>query len=64
MRAYIKALLADIRGATAIEYGLILALVFLAMVGAAAGVGTETGLMWDRVSDEVVDARERGTKAD
>ena len=43
----------DERGATAVEYGLILALVFLAMVGAVASVaGTTTG-MWNYVSNKV-----------
>ncbi|WP_379547171.1 Flp family type IVb pilin [Qipengyuania sp. DSG2-2] len=47
----------DRSGATAIEYGLILALVFLTMIGAVTGVGTETIDMWDDVSEEVSDAR-------
>lgn len=57
MHNLFKAILADRSGATAVEYGLILALVFLAMIGAVTGVGTETIDMWDEVSDEVSDAR-------
>ena len=41
----------DQRGATAVEYGLILALIFLAMVGAIALVATTTINMWNNVSE-------------
>jgi pilus assembly protein Flp/PilA len=41
---------ADVRGATAIEYGLILALVFLAMVGAAQGLGVQISETLEEVS--------------
>lgn len=50
---HLKELLKDRRGATAVEYGLILALVFLAMVGAIRGVATETSEMWNNVSNAV-----------
>ena len=43
----------DTRGATAVEYGLILALVFLAMVGAIQTFGNETIGMWTGVADKV-----------
>ena len=43
----------DERGATAVEYGLILALIFLAMVGAVANFATATINMWNHVSEEV-----------
>ncbi len=43
----------DQRGATAVEYGLILALIFLAMAGAIALVASTTVTMWNNVSDEV-----------
>ncbi len=43
----------DERGATAVEYGLILALVFLAMVGAVASVAGTTTTMWNEVSTKV-----------
>ncbi|UUL81284.1 Flp family type IVb pilin [Sphingomonas qomolangmaensis] len=51
-----KRLFDDRRGATAVEYGLILALVFLAIVGAIAGVADATITMWDGVSTDVEDA--------
>lgn len=41
------------RGATAIEYGLILALVALAVVGSMTNVATKTINMWGNVSNEV-----------
>jgi pilus assembly protein Flp/PilA len=47
---------ADVRGATAIEYGLILALVFLAMVGAVAGFGKQVNTMFNHVSSTSVEA--------
>jgi pilus assembly protein Flp/PilA len=43
----------DQRGATAVEYGLILALIFLAVVGAISLLATKTIDMWNHVSDEV-----------
>ena len=46
----------DSRGATAIEYGLILAMVFLAMVGAVVALGDEDTNMFNRVSSTSVSA--------
>lgn len=46
-------LIRDTRGATAVEYGLILALIFLTMVMAVRGVASETIQMWNNVSNEV-----------
>jgi pilus assembly protein Flp/PilA len=46
----------DERGATAVEYGLILAMVFLAMVGALSLVADITISMWGNVSAAVIDA--------
>jgi pilus assembly protein Flp/PilA len=43
----------DQKGATAVEYGLILALIFLAVAGAIKGVATVTIGMWDNVSNDV-----------
>jgi pilus assembly protein Flp/PilA len=49
---------ADKRGATAVEYGLILALIALAAVTAIRGVATETTNMWNNVSDTVIGVTE------
>jgi pilus assembly protein Flp/PilA len=43
----------DERGATAVEYGLILALVFLAMVGAVSLFASTTTTMWNDVATKV-----------
>jgi pilus assembly protein Flp/PilA len=43
----------DERGATAVEYGLILALIFLAVVGAISLLATTTTTMWNNVSEQV-----------
>ncbi|WP_340265151.1 Flp family type IVb pilin [Sphingobium mellinum] len=42
------------RGATAIEYGLILALVCLAMITALSNVANKTTGMWNNVSTQVL----------
>jgi pilus assembly protein Flp/PilA len=44
------------RGATAVEYGLILALIFLAMVVGVVSVGASTSGMWNNVSSSVKNA--------
>ncbi|PZU10460.1 MAG: Flp family type IVb pilin [Sphingobium sp.] len=41
------------RGATAVEYGLILAMIFLAIIVAVSNVATKTVGMWNNVSNEV-----------
>jgi pilus assembly protein Flp/PilA len=51
-----RELLADVRGATAIEYGLILAMVFLAMMGAVQAFGIEVIKIFDDVSTTSVSA--------
>ncbi len=43
-------LMRSTRAATAVEYGLILALVFLAAVTAIGGVANSTTTMWNNVS--------------
>ncbi len=49
--------LTDRRGATAVEYGLIIALVVLAMVGALGNFARGSSSMWANVSERVVNAR-------
>ncbi|WP_271079650.1 Flp family type IVb pilin [Aurantiacibacter sp. MUD61] len=43
----------DERGATAIEYGLILALIAIAMITALQGMATSTTNMWSSVETKV-----------
>ena len=59
MLNFLKTLGRDDSGATAVEYGLILALIFLAMIGAVQSFGNETTGMWDRVSTTVKTATSR-----
>ena len=42
----------DQHGASALEYGLICALIFLAMAAAVGTVADETTSMWGKVTDE------------
>ena len=44
---------ADDAGATAVEYGLIMALMTIALLGALAATGSSTKDKWQDVSDEV-----------
>ena len=46
----------DQRGATAVEYGLILAMIFLAMVGAISLFASASVSMWDNVAEAVTGA--------
>jgi len=52
-RATFRALLSDNRGASAVEYGLLLSLVFLAVMGAIAGLGSAVQSRWNDISNRV-----------
>ncbi len=54
MLKLLRALMSDRKGATAVEYGLILALIFLAVIASVKSVATATIDMWDYVSEKVV----------
>lgn len=45
--------LGDTRGATAVEYGLILALICLAMMGSLIALGNASTTMWGNISSKV-----------
>jgi pilus assembly protein Flp/PilA len=47
----LRVLFADRRGATAIEYGLIAALIVIAMMGALSVLGGGAGGMWTDLAD-------------
>jgi pilus assembly protein Flp/PilA len=47
----LRAILADTRGATAIEYALILSLIFLAMIGAVQEFSDQLIAVWNHVSN-------------
>ena len=53
IRMTLRRLLADRRGATAIEYGLIAALIVIAMMGGLAMLGGGAGGMWSDLSNTV-----------
>jgi pilus assembly protein Flp/PilA len=50
---YFKRLLRDDRGATAIEYGLIVAMIAMAIIGAVKSVADENNGLWAIVEDNV-----------
>jgi pilus assembly protein Flp/PilA len=56
VKRVLRRLSGDVRGATAIEYGLIAALIVLAMVGALNATARTTVGMWNNVSDKVAAA--------
>ncbi len=56
IRRLLCRLFADGRGATAVEYGLIAALIVVAMIGGLAALGGGTGGMWTDLSTTVADA--------
>lgn len=57
---FLHGLMRSTRAATAIEYGLILALIFVAAMGAITSVGGSTSAMWTYVSDTSTEAMTGG----
>ena len=53
IRNYLRTLRADDRGATAIEYGLIAALIVVAMIGGLKTLGGGSNGMWGKISNIV-----------
>jgi pilus assembly protein Flp/PilA len=51
IRQYLHRLCADSRGATAIEYGLIAALIVIAMMGGLQSLGGGVGGMWGKLAN-------------
>jgi pilus assembly protein Flp/PilA len=51
-----KNLVEDQSGATAIEYGMIVALIAIAIIGSISSFAGEATEMWDGVARDVVDA--------
>jgi pilus assembly protein Flp/PilA len=52
-----RKLRSDKRGATAIEYGLICALIAVAIMGALRSLGGGSNGMWTRLADHVEESR-------
>ncbi|MGJ8537372.1 MAG: Flp family type IVb pilin [Parasphingopyxis sp.] len=59
MKNWVRNILHDERGATAVEYGLIVSLIVISMVGALAVLGNSTTTMWNDVSNEVSASNDR-----
>ena len=57
MVRFLKRLGHDDRGATAVEYGLIVALIFLAMIGGVQTFGNTAISMWNNISATVASVR-------
>ena len=53
IRHYLRTLRGNSRGATAIEYGLIAALIVIMMMGGLRTLGGGTNGMWGKVGNEV-----------
>jgi pilus assembly protein Flp/PilA len=53
MRNGLGRIVRDTRGATVVEYALIISMIVLAIVGALNLLATETAIMWNDVSDNV-----------
>ena len=53
MKNYVVRFLKDESGATAIEYGLIAALIAVGIIAAARGLGSQIGLTFNTVVDEM-----------
>jgi pilus assembly protein Flp/PilA len=58
MLKFFRGILKCQTGATAVEYGLIVSLIVLAIVGALGDFGTSSQSMWNKVSNKVVTATE------
>ena len=53
IRVFLRKLRADERGATAIEYGLIAALIIIAMMGGLSALGGGSKGMWGKIQANV-----------
>jgi pilus assembly protein Flp/PilA len=53
IRSFLRKIRADARGATAVEYGLIVSLIVIAMVGALGGLGGGVSGKWNNLSGTI-----------
>jgi len=53
IRGYLRGLRANQRGATAIEYGLLAALIAVAAIGGMQTLGGGVGGMWGKINTEI-----------
>ncbi len=59
MLKLLRGLMSDRKGATAVEYGIIVALIVIAMIVSLGAVADTTNDMWNHVSDSSVEAMKR-----
>ena len=52
---FLKHIGSDSQGATAVEYGLIVSLIVIEMVGALQSVSNATNTMWSNVEEAIVE---------
>ena len=62
MIRFFRNLKQDDQGATAVEYGLIIALIFLAIAGSVSAFGQSTISMWDNVKAKVQKSNENANE--
>ena len=62
MKTIFARLMKDESGATAIEYGLIAALISVALIGGASTLGTQLDLTFDALGTKMTDAQKDYTK--
>lgn len=60
LKSFLTSLHWDTRGATAVEYGLIVALIVLGMLGALQGLGASNGGSWGSINSKVTAASSAG----
>ncbi|QSB44148.1 Flp family type IVb pilin [Tsuneonella flava] len=56
MSTFLRWIVQDEAGATAVEYGLILSLMFLAIVGTLSSTGSNTTSMWNDVGNKMTES--------
>ena len=59
MKRFFSRILADCRGTSAVEYGIICAMIIIGLVSAVAGVAEQTSSMWQDVSSKSEEAIEK-----
>lgn len=52
----IRKIAGDVRGATAVEYGLIVAIIVIGIISALMGLASATTGIWNNISDKVQNA--------
>jgi pilus assembly protein Flp/PilA len=56
MKAFLNSLRQDTRGTSAIEYGIICAMVVIAIVSAVRGLGSQNGGVWANIATKATNA--------